>query len=109
MKACELLNKCWSDADIEIIEYHFKDKKDSPSGTARKIAKIFNKKVSIHSIRTGEIIGIHEVIFTKNSQKITLKHELFNRDVFATEIKKIAIWLINQKFGFYNIEKIYEV
>jgi len=42
IKACELFNKIWNNADVEIIEQHFKDKRDLPSGTAKKIAKAFN-------------------------------------------------------------------
>ena len=42
IKTCELFNKIWNNADVEIIEQHFKDKRDLPSGTAKKIAKAFN-------------------------------------------------------------------
>jgi 4-hydroxy-tetrahydrodipicolinate reductase len=58
IKACELFNEIWNHADVEIVEQHFKSKEDLPSGTARKIAKIFDKEVSIHSIRAGGIVGV---------------------------------------------------
>ena len=107
MKACELVNTIWNDSDVEIIEQHFKKKKDAPSGTAKKIAKIFKGDVPIHSIRAGGIIGIHEVVFVTKNQKITIKHESFNREAFADGIKKAAIWLQDKPCGFYDIEEVY--
>ncbi|KOR33021.1 hypothetical protein TI05_03670 [Achromatium sp. WMS3] len=107
IKACELLNQIWNHADVEIVEQHFKDKKDSPSSTAKKIAKAFNRKVPIHSIRAGGIVGIHEIILATNNQKITLKHESFNKDVFAEGVKRAAIWLMNKECGFYEIDEVY--
>ena len=107
LKACKVIDKLWPEADVEIIEHHFKNKIDAPSGTAKKIANLFNKKVPIHSVRAGGIVGIHEVLFVRPNQKITLKHESFNREVFAVGAKKAVSWLIKQKNGFYNMENLY--
>jgi 4-hydroxy-tetrahydrodipicolinate reductase len=108
IKACELFNKIWNGADVEIVEQHFNDKKDSPSGTANKIAKAFNREVPIHSIRAGGIIGVHEIILATDNQKITLKHESFNKDVFAEGVKRAAIWLMDKECGFYEIDEVYQ-
>jgi len=107
MSLCRLLNKIWQNADVEIIEEHFKGKKDAPSGTAKKIANVFDKKVPIHSVRAGSIVGVHKVILATENQKITLEHESFNKSVFAEGVKRAALWLINKKLGFYEIDEIY--
>ncbi len=108
IKACELFNQIWKNADVEIVEQHFKDKKDSPSSTAEKIAKAFNRKVPIHSIRAGGITSVHEIILATDNQKITLKHESFNKDVFAEGVKRAAIWLMDKECGFYEIDEVYK-
>lgn len=107
IKACELFNEIWSDADVEIVEQHCKDKKDLPSGTAKKIANVFNKKVPIHAVRAGGIISVHEIVLATNDQKITLKHESFNKDVFAEGVKRAVIWLKDKECGFYDIYEVY--
>lgn len=106
--ACKLFNKAWDTADVEIIEQHFKNKKDLPSGTAKKIENVFNQDVPIHSIRAGEIVSIHEVILAGNNQKITLTHESFNKEVFGEGAKKAAKWLMNKECGFYEIDEVYQ-
>lgn len=108
IKACELFNQIWNSADVEIIEQHFKEKRDSPSGTAKKIAKKFKKTVPIHSVRAGGIVGVHEIILATDNQKITLKHESFNKDVFAAGVKRAAIWLVDKNCGFYEIDEVYQ-
>jgi len=108
MEACKLFSTVWKDADVEIIEQHFKNKKDLPSGTAKNIERVFNKNVPIHSIRAGEIVSIHEVILAVNNQKITLMHESFNKEVFGEGAKKAAAWLVNKKCGFYEIDEVYQ-
>ncbi|MCP4696932.1 MAG: hypothetical protein GY862_08800 [Gammaproteobacteria bacterium] len=108
IKICELFNEIWNNADVEIVEQHFKDKRDLPSGTAKKIAKAFNRKVPIHSVRSGDIISIHEIILATDNQKITLKHESLDRDVFAEGVKRAAIWLRDKECGFYEIDDVYK-
>jgi len=108
IEACKLFSKAWDTADVEIIEQHFKNKKDLPSGTAKKIENVFNQDVPIHSIRAGEIVSIHEVILAVNNQKISLTHESFNKEVFGEGAKKAAAWLMNKKCGFYEIDEVYQ-
>ncbi len=107
IKLCELLKQIWSNADIAIIEQHFKAKKDLPSGTALELAKIFGSQVPIHSIRAGGITGIHEVILATDDQKINITHESFNKEVFAEGAKRAAIWLMDKQYGFYEISEVY--
>ena len=108
IKLCEVLNQIWNEADVEIIEQHFKSKKDSPSGTAQEIGRVFGSKTPIHSVRAGDIVGIHEVILATDSQKITIKHESFNKDVFAEGAKRAALWLQDKQYGFYKVSEVYK-
>lgn len=93
---------------IKIIEAHHIHKKDAPSGTAKRIAQIIteatSKKVNdIQSIREGEIIGDHEIIFDGPFDKITLKHSAKSRDIFAQGALIAAKWLILKKNGLYSM------
>ena len=108
MEACKTIHKLWQNADIEIIEQHFKGKKDMPSGTAKKIAKLFNKSVVTHSVRAGGIVGIHQIIFAKDNQKIVIEHHSFSRKVFAEATKRAVKWLDKQPNGYYEISEMYQ-
>ncbi len=118
--------KSLPDADIEIIEKHHNRKLDVPSGTAVLLAngiksvrneseynigrhengKRQKNEIGIHSIRMGNEVGTHEIIFALNSQVITLKHEAENRALFADGSVTAAEFLINQQPGFYNMDDI---
>ncbi len=94
---------------IKIIEAHHTHKKDAPSGTAKKIAQIIENasgsKVSgIESIREGEIVGDHEIIFDAEFDTITLKHSAKSRDIFASGALAAAKWVINKKKGLFSME-----
>ena len=107
IRSCELFNRIWSNADVEIVEQHFREKKDSPSGTAKKIARVIDGKIPIHSVRVGGVVGVHEVILATANQKITLRHESFSKKVFAEGAKRAAIWLRDKECGFYDISEVY--
>ncbi len=107
MKLCQLLSQLWSGADVELIEEHSMTKIDAPSGTARKMASIFQQEPTIHSVRAGGIVGVHEVIAATDTQKITIMHESFNREVFAEGAKRGAIWLMDRQRGFYEVQEVY--
>lgn len=108
MKACKEIYRLWPQADIEIIEQHFKHKKDKPSGTAKKIVKLFKKDITVHAVRAGGITGIHTVIFARPNQKIVISHESFSREVFAEGAKRAVLWLKKQRMGFYQMEDMYK-
>jgi len=108
MKLCQIVHRFWKDADIEIIEEHFREKKDSPSGTAKKISDLFKQEIPIHSIRAGAITGEHKILFVTKTQKITLSHSSFSRQVFADGTKKAALWLNQRRRNkFYTMEDVY--
>jgi len=71
-------------SSIKIYETHHKHKKDAPSGTAKTLAdKILLPYSHIFSAREGEIYGIHEVIYENENEKITITHEILNKNIFA--------------------------
>jgi 4-hydroxy-tetrahydrodipicolinate reductase len=107
MRACKVIDEVWKGLDVVILEQHFKGKKDAPSGTAKKIANMFKGAIPTLAIRAGGIVGVHEVMFVKENQKITLRHESFSRQVFAQGAKDALVWLNKQKTGFYEMRDMY--
>jgi len=81
--------------DVEIVEVHHIGKKDAPSGTAKKAAQIIAKalgkcedSVRIRSIRQGDVVGDHTVIFSGPQEKIEIAHHAHSRETFATGVMK---------------------
>ncbi len=106
--------------ESSIEEIHHSEKKDAPSGTAISLAegilKYLDKAdwkldsdnddhLSIHSIREGEIKGIHKVTYRSGIDQITIQHEAFSRDGFATGAILAAEWLQNKK-GVYGMKDV---
>ncbi|MFA6237986.1 MAG: dihydrodipicolinate reductase C-terminal domain-containing protein [Bacteriovorax sp.] len=106
--ASKLLQKIIPNADIEIIEQHFRDKKDA-SGTALRLAGHLNldPNKNVNSIRVGGIVGKHEVIFGLPNQTIHLKHESINRAAFGTGAIFASKWLADKKTGLYSMEQVF--
>lgn len=105
MMASKLLQKIIPHADIEVIEEHFRDKKDI-SGTALKLAMNLNidPEKHVNSIRVGGIIGKHEVIFGLPYQTIRITHESINRAAFGTGAIFAAKWLHDKPNGLYSMD-----
>ncbi len=94
-------------ATIEIIEAHHAQKKDKPSGTALSLAKAVGKEVPIHSIRAGDIVGDHTVIFALGGERIEIKHQAHNRDAFALGALRAAKFLLDKPAGLYTLKDIF--
>lgn len=93
--------------DIEIIEKHHRFKADSPSGTALMLAESANmalggKEIALHSVRGGNIVGEHEVIFAGEDEIVTISHSARSKKVFAEGAIKAAKWIIGKPYGLYN-------
>ncbi|CAK6582772.1 MAG: 4-hydroxy-tetrahydrodipicolinate reductase [Rickettsia helvetica] len=119
--------KILDDYDVEILETHHRNKKDSPSGTAVMLAEtiasekglniIFNrgnrprskKEIGISSLRGGNVHGIHEISFLGDDEIITLKHEALNKNSFAIGAIKAAIWLQDKPSALYSMQDIYKI
>ena len=89
--------------DIEVIEAHHNQKKDAPSGTAKRIVRTINqtvaKEIPVHALRLGDTFGEHTVWMCGPGERIEIKHVATNRSVFAIGAVRWAKWLINQPNG----------
>lgn len=86
-------------------EIHHIHKKDAPSGTAKKLAEKIGLPLSHVSYeRFGEEVGTHILTLSSPYDKLVLKHEALNRDLFADSAVHIAVWLLKQPAGFYTMQ-----
>ena len=114
--------------DVEIIEKHHRRKVDAPSGTALMLANSINEandgkynyvfereslrqsrssnELGIHSVRGGNIVGEHEIIFAGTDETVTISHSISSRTVFAVGAAKAAIFIASQTTGFYTLSDI---
>ena len=113
--------------DIEIIEQHHNQKLDAPSGTALMIADAvaqvrtdaeyvydrhsYRKKrdrneIGIHSVRGGNIVGEHEVIFAGQDEILTISHSARSKTVFAVGALNAAVFLKGKEPGMYNMSDL---
>jgi 4-hydroxy-tetrahydrodipicolinate reductase len=108
MLASKLLRRIVPHADIEIVEEHFREKKET-SGTALKLARELQLDPAKHisSIRVGGIVGKHEAIFGLPYQTIRLTHESISRSAFGTGAIFAAKWLNGQTIGMHSMENVF--
>ena len=114
----------------KVFEIHHKHKKDYPSGTALMLGKgiadgknknlhnligkrflnkksfPFGKKINFNSIRKGEVIGEHQVIFSSGKEIINLSHNAFDRSLYSDGALTAAKWLSNKKIGLYSMRDL---
>ena len=126
-KAAEILGP---DFDLEIIEMHHRLKKDAPSGTARTLAEILagvrklqleksarygrtgivgertSAEIGIHSVRGGDVVGDHTVIFANTGERLELTHRASSRNTLANGALRAALWVVKQKPGVYNMQDV---
>jgi 4-hydroxy-tetrahydrodipicolinate reductase len=126
-KAAELLER---DFDIEVVEAHHRLKKDSPSGTAKRLARILcdvrdlkydehvahgregivgerrNEEIGVHAIRGGDIVGDHTVIFAGRGERLELTHKAASRETFALGALRAARWIVGRPAGRYGMEDV---
>ncbi len=106
----DIAKKLGPDYAIEITEAHHKFKKDAPSGTAKKMQQVLRdataKEIPVHSIRLGDIVGDHTVIFCGNSERIEIKHQAHSRDLFALGALKAAKWVATKPAGLYSMQDV---
>lgn len=118
------------DYDVEIIEVHHRMKKDAPSGTALKMAQVLadaldrnldevgtyvrkgiigerpKKEIGIQTVRAGDIVGEHTVLFGGLGERIEVTHRVSSRDTFARGALKAAQWIVNKKPGLYDMQDV---
>jgi 4-hydroxy-tetrahydrodipicolinate reductase len=104
--AAKTLKHIAPQADIEIVEEHFKIKSEI-SGTAQQISKALDLgSENIKSIRAGGIIGVHQIIFGFPFQTVRLKHESISREAFGNGAKFAVNELLGRENGFYTMEQL---
>ncbi|HUK56678.1 MAG TPA: 4-hydroxy-tetrahydrodipicolinate reductase [Nitrospiria bacterium] len=118
------------DYDVEIVEVHHRFKKDAPSGTALKMAQVVaralnrdldevgvfarkgvigerkKKEIGIQSLRAGDVVGEHTVIFAGPGERIEIIHRAHNRDNFARGALLAARWIAGQAPGLYDMQDV---
>ncbi len=116
--------------DIEIIEAHHRFKKDAPSGTAIKLAQVAAQavgrdlkesgvyarhgmigertatEIGIQTIRGGDIVGEHTVLFAGMGERIELTHKAHSRENFARGAIRAARWVVSQASGLYDMQDV---
>jgi 4-hydroxy-tetrahydrodipicolinate reductase len=108
-KAAELLG---SDFRAEIVETHHKMKKDAPSGTAKTLAEILKtgrkseSEIPIQSIREGDIVGEHSVIFSGPAERLELTHRAASREIFARGALRAAKCIAHKPPGLYSMQDV---
>jgi 4-hydroxy-tetrahydrodipicolinate reductase len=126
-KAAEILGP---DFDLEVVEMHHRLKKDAPSGTAKSLAEILADvrklqlekaarhgrigivgermaaEIGIHSIRGGDVVGDHTIIFANAGERVELTHKASSRDTFANGALRAALWVVKQKPGLYDMQDV---
>ena len=114
--------------DMEIVEKHHNQKLDAPSGTALALADSMNdaleqsyeykydrskqrqkrakNEIGIASVRGGNIVGEHEVIFAGTDEVITFKHTAHSKAVFAKGAVEAAKFLAGKEAGMYDMADV---
>lgn len=118
------------DYDVEVIEAHHRMKKDAPSGTAMKMGQILAQaldrdfdrvgvyarkgiigerkqaEIGMQTIRAGDIVGEHTVIFGGLGERLEVTHRAHSRDNFARGAVRAARWVVRQKPGLYDMQDV---
>jgi 4-hydroxy-tetrahydrodipicolinate reductase len=106
-KAAELLGE---DFNPEIVETHHTMKKDAPSGTAKTLGEILkavrSSEIPIQSVREGDVVGEHAVMFSGPGESLELTHRAANRGIFAAGALRAAKWVIIKPPGLYSMQHV---
>ena len=118
------------DFDAEIIEIHHRNKKDAPSGTAKKIAQIIARtketdlakigvygrkgvreirgrdEIGIHAVRGGSVIGDHMVLFAGAGERLEIIHRAESRAIFARGAILAAKFIVGKEKGLYDLQDV---
>ena len=102
-----IVAKLLADYDCEIVEMHHNQKKDAPSGTAERLGEVVAaareqaykevvrhgregivgartaSEIGMHSMRGGDVVGDHTVVFATGGERVELTHKASSRDTFA--------------------------
>jgi len=126
-KATEILG---DDFDLEVVEMHHRMKIDAPSGTAKRLGEILaevsgvsyegdtrhgrvgevgartDKEIGMHSLRGGDVVGDHTVIYAGDGERVELTHKASSRNTFANGAVRAAKWLRGKGPGMYDMQDV---
>ena len=99
---------------VEIVEAHHVHKKDTPSGTAKELARIVkdvkgDARTPIESVREGEIVGEHTITFESDVDTIEITHSAKTRDIFAKGALVAAKFIVGKKDGLFTMQDVLAV
>ena len=131
LKLLEMAAKVMGDyTDIEIIEAHHRHKVDAPSGTALRMGEVVaatlgrdlkdcaiygregntgerdRKTIGFSTIRAGDIVGDHTVMFADDGERVEITHKATSRMTFANGAVKAAAWLQDKQNGLYDMQDV---
>jgi 4-hydroxy-tetrahydrodipicolinate reductase len=116
--------------DVEIVEAHHRLKKDAPSGTAIKLGQVIahalgrelekvgvysrhgiigqrtDQEIGIQTVRAGDIVGEHIVLFGGMGERLEIIHRAHSRDNFARGAVRAALWVVKQPPGLYDMQDV---
>lgn len=119
-----------NDYDVEIVEAHHRMKKDAPSGTALRMAQVISAalgrdldevgvygrkgmigersrtEIGVQTVRAGDIVGEHTVLFGGLGERIEITHRASSRDTFARGAVKAAAWISSREPGLYTMQDV---
>jgi 4-hydroxy-tetrahydrodipicolinate reductase len=126
-KAAEILGPGY---DLEVVEMHHRLKRDAPSGTAKTLAEILARvrqqqlekvvrygrsgilgertatEIGVHSLRGGDVVGDHTVVFAGPGERVELTHKASSREVLANGALRAAAWVVTQRSGLYDMQDV---
>nr|VFK43127.1 MAG: dihydrodipicolinate reductase [Candidatus Kentron sp. TC] len=118
------------DVDIEIIEAHHRRKTDAPSGTALRFGKVIadtlgrdltqhavygregktntrdRQTIGFETIRAGDIVGEHTVLFAGAGERIEITHRASSREIFSHGALRAARWIMGKKNGLFDMRDV---
>ena len=125
-KAAEILGP---DFDLEVVEMHHRHKVDAPSGTAATLGEILlevrnqqkdvlrhgregivgartDEEIGMHSLRGGDVVGDHTVIYSGAGERLELTHKAASRETFANGALRAAQWIAGKEPGLYSMQDV---
>jgi 4-hydroxy-tetrahydrodipicolinate reductase len=131
LKLLEMAAKVMGDyTDIEVIEAHHRHKVDAPSGTALRMGEVVaaslgrdlkdcaiygregntgerdRKTIGFSTIRAGDIVGEHTVMFADEGERLEITHKASSRMTFANGAVRAAVWLKDKPKGLYDMQDV---
>ena len=118
------------DYDLEIVEAHHRAKRDAPSGTALRLAEALaeatgrdlaaaaryarhgdigarpHNEIGVQTLRGGDVVGDHTVIFLGHGDRMEITHRASSRDTFAVGAVRAALWLVGCQPGLYDMRDV---